>query len=273
MDVWLEARAPQDVYYLPAADWLPVLSLGHREALADLVWMRALVYFGEGFRDHTAGLHVFDYAEAILRLDPDFRSAYRWIGTAGIYRAAPTTAEDARRTAAFLRRGAERFPDDGELAWLTGATLAFELPPLLDDPAARDEARSEGADYLATATRLGGQPPWLTLASASLLARVGRMDAAIRHLEEMYAVIDDEAVRLEIATHIEEIRGQIHAAAFVDASGEEERRRARELPYLAPDLYFLVGPRPPVDWVRALRDGPARALLDGPSLGTGPGDR
>jgi hypothetical protein len=33
----------EDVYYVPPSAWLPLLSLGHDEALADLLWCSALV--------------------------------------------------------------------------------------------------------------------------------------------------------------------------------------------------------------------------------------
>ena len=36
----------EELYYLPPSEWLPVISLGFRAALADLIWCRSLVYFG-----------------------------------------------------------------------------------------------------------------------------------------------------------------------------------------------------------------------------------
>ena len=127
------AQRYEDVYYLPPAEWLPVLSLGWDEAAADLLWMRALVYFGEEFQ-HSSGLrYVFDYGDAIVTLDPHFLAAYRWMGMAALYRPVEITTDDVERAVAFMQRGEALFPEDGELAWNIGAALVFELPGMLGD--------------------------------------------------------------------------------------------------------------------------------------------
>lgn len=257
----------EDMYYLPPAEWLPTLSLGYRAALADLVWMRALVYFGDEMIHRGQLAHVFEYAEAMLALDPDFQAVYHWIGVAGVYRPSEVTAEQVRTAVDIMRRGLERFPDDGRLAWEIGSTLAFELAPLLrDDPAARDATRAEAADYIAMAARRGAAPPWAVLSGASLLRRAGRVDAAVRHLEQLYALVQDESVRFEIEARLAELRSVAYAEQFAAANEEEELRRLRELPYVPADLYFLVGPRPPVDWRAAFRHGLAREMLRSESV-------
>lgn len=258
----LATQAYEDNYYLPPASWLPVVSLGHQEALADLLWMRSLVYFGEEMVARAGLEHVFDYADAVLALDPDFRAVYHWIGMAGLYQPVAITPDEVHRTLEIQRRGLQRFPDDGELAWSIGATLAFELPPLLSDDEARDAARTEGADYLAMASRLGAAPEWAVLSNASMLARVGRAEAAARHLEEMYATVRDEAIRAEIADRIAALRSDSYARAFAAANQEEELARLRELPYVDPDLYFLIGPRSEPDWRQSFREGHGAIVLD-----------
>src|SRR5688572_8030137 len=81
-DRYMSAQRYEDIYYLPPADWLRVFSLGYDEALADLIWMRALVYFGQEF-EHAGRLeYVFEYGDAIAALDPHFLAIYRWIGMA-----------------------------------------------------------------------------------------------------------------------------------------------------------------------------------------------
>lgn len=201
------AQRYEDVYYLPPADWLPVLSLGWDEAAADLLWMRALVYFGQEFEHAGDVEHVFDYADAIVALDPHFLAAYRWMGMAGLYRPQAITVEDLERSVAFMERGAERFPNDGELAWNLGAALAFELPPLLgDDPDGIREARARGLPYLMKATRLGAAPEWSALSNATLLLRIGRRAQAIQHLTQMKALVEDPETRARIEARIQALR-------------------------------------------------------------------
>lgn len=258
----IAAETYEDRYYLPPTSTLPALALGWDEAAADLIWARALVYVGEQFRERGAMAHAFDYADAMLALDPDFRAVYEWVASAGLYRPEAIDADDARRVATYLQRGVERFPSDGDLAWKLGAVLTFELPPLLSDPAEKDAARAEGTEYLMRAARLGAGPPWLALTNATILARVGRAQAAAAHLEEMYAIAPDDAARAELAAGISSLRSQAYAETMVELVRHEEERRAAELPYVPASLYVLVGPRPIVDWRSVYRRGFALDVLD-----------
>jgi hypothetical protein len=199
MDHYLATQRYEDVYYLPPAQWLPVFSLGYREAAANLVWMRGLVYYGEEMVHRGGVQHVLDYGEAIVTLDPDFKAAYRWVNMAGLYNARQElTREDVERTITFLERGVRRFPDDGDLAWEMGATLAYELAPRVDDPDEKQRIHARATDYLMVAARKGAAPPWLALSNAGQLMRLGRTEQAARHLEEMYATVQDPETRERI---------------------------------------------------------------------------
>ena len=256
-DSYVGAQRYEDLYYLPPPSWLPVFSLGWDEAAADFLWMRALIYFGEEFENEGRVQHVFDYAEAIITLDPKLRSAYRWAGVAGMYRPQAITAEDIERSVAFMERGAREFPNDGELLWDIGAALAYELPPLIEeqDPEAGRRARERAAPYLMAAVRLGAGPEWAALANASLLGRVGRAEQAARHLEEMYLDVRDPAVRARIEARIESIRGRARAEASLEQVRALETERRAEYPYLPATLYLLVGPREGEEDLQPYRDG------------------
>lgn len=258
-----ELQDYEDRYYLPDPAWLEVFSLGHREAAADLVWLRMLVYYGEELSHQGQERHVYDYAEAALALDPDDRSVYRWIGTLGIYRATAVTPEDVERAVAIMERGVARFPQDGDLAWRTGAALAFELPPLYaGHPEEQQRARERAAPYLVRATQLGAAPPYMTLTNASILARVGRAEEAATHLEEMYAVTDDLEMRATIAERIQSLRSEAFATGFVEENRRFEEAWGRQMPYAPAALYDLVGPIPVIDTTATLRDGFGAHALD-----------
>ena len=256
------AQRYEDVSYLPPESWLPVLSLGHREALADALWMRALVYFGDELT-HGGGVgHAFDYADAIQTLDPRFRAVYHWIGMAALYHPGDVPPEDIERAVEFMERGARIFPDDGPLAWDIGATLVFELAPRLEDRHAKRSAQERGAEYLVAAARRGAAPDWAVLSNASLLSRVGRAEQAARHLEEMYLAVSDERTRERIAARIHELRQEARAEAFVQAMRELETSRVRNFPYVPATLFLFVGERPPLDTTQPLRVGFAEALAE-----------
>ncbi|MBW1832475.1 MAG: hypothetical protein JRJ10_12390 [Deltaproteobacteria bacterium] len=241
MDHYLSMQAYEDIYYLPPPKWLQVMSLGHRRAVADLIWLRALIYFGDEFVNRGAVKHVFHYGEAMLALDPDFRRVYRWIGVAGVYTPTGSPPEFVERAIDVLRRGVERFPNDGDLAWDAGATLIYELVPHLprDDPD-RERLKAEGTEHMMAAARLGAGPAWLVITNATSLRKLGERDRELHHLEEMYAVIRDPKVKAQIEIRLTQLRDHAYSEAFRSANEEFELRRQEDFPYMPSTLYFFV---------------------------------
>lgn len=236
----------EDVYYLPPPDWLVVFSLGEREALAGLIWLRALVYFGDELQHRGEVQHLYRYADAMLALDESFKRVYQWTASSAIYRTGHVTADDVRRAIKYLERAVRLFPDDGELAWMLGATYLYELPQHL--PAEqREETRRQGLEHLQVAARLGAGPPWLVLATATALHKLGQREQEIAHLQEVYDQITDPDVKQEIEARLTNLRSAAFAEAMRRTYGELEQRRLRDYPYLTRELYQLVGPKPPFD--------------------------
>ena len=253
MGHYLETQTYEDIYYLPPPQWLQVMGLGHRRALADLIWLRALIYFGDEFENRGAVKHVFNYGESMLALDPDFRRVYRWVGVAGVYTPTGSPPEFIERSIDVLRRGVERFPNDGELAWDTGATITYELLPNLpkDDPD-RERLVADGNYYMMAAARLGAGPPWLVLTNARSLRKLGQRDRELRHLEEMYAVIRNPEVKAQIERRLSRLRDEAYVEAFRSANEEFEQRRLEEFPYMPSALYFFVAD--PIETTVGLQD-------------------
>lgn len=241
MEQYLQTQTYEDIYYLPPPAWLQVMSLGYRRALADLIWLRALIYFGDEFENRGAVKHVFNYGESMLALDPDFRRVYRWVGVAGVYTPTGSPPEFIEQAIDVLRRGVERFPEDGQLAWDAGATIMYELLPHLpkDDPD-RERLRTEGTEHMMAAARLGAGPDWLVITNASALRKLGEKERELHHLEEMYAMVRDPVVKGQIEVRLSQLRDEAYAEAFRRANEEFEERRKAEFPYLPPTLYFFV---------------------------------
>jgi tetratricopeptide (TPR) repeat protein len=237
----------EDIYYLPDAAWLPVMSLGFRDALADLIWCKSLVYFGEELGHRGRVRYVFAYTDAVLALDPDFRSAYRWIASAAIYRPMDVSLSDGLRAARYVERAAQRWPSDGELQWDYGSLLRFELAPLERDKQKKRALLEKAAPYLQAAARLGAGPPWLALNNAALLNKLGRTEQAIRQLEELHGTVQDDGVRRDIEHHLAKLRAETYVEALRTANETFERQRTTSYPYLSPGLFFLLGPRPEQD--------------------------
>jgi hypothetical protein len=245
---FLATQRYEDVYYLPPPAWLAVFSLGHREALADLIWLRSLIYFGDELVHRGPVENLYNYTDAMLSLDPHFKKVYSWISSCALYRTGAITATDARRVIAYLERGVQLFPDDGELAWTLGANYLYELPPLLhDDPKAVAEAKLRGLEHLKVASLRGAGPAWLALTTATELGRLGQREQQIAHLQEVYAQISDPRVKDQIEIRLSKLRSTAFAEALHRTYEELENRRKHDFPYIDQELYLLVGPRPPFD--------------------------
>lgn len=253
MNQYLRTQTYEDIYYLPPPEWLEVMSLGYRRALADLIWLRALIYFGDEFLNEGAVKHVYDYGESMLRLDPDFRRVYRWVGVAGVYTPKGSSAVFMQRAVDVLRRGVARFPDDGQLAWDAGATIMFEiLPHLPKDHPDRDRLLLEASEHMMAAARLGAGPAWLVITNATALRKLGEKERELRHLEEMYALVRDPQVKSQIELRLTQLRDEAYAEAFRRVNEEFEKRRREEFPYMPSTLYFFVAD--PLESTAALED-------------------
>ena len=253
MGHYLSTQRYEDVYYLPPPAWLRLFSLGYREALADLIWMKALIYFGEELYHRGEVKNLYAYTDAILALDEHFVAVYHWVASCALYRTGEITVDDARRAIAYLERGVRLFPDDGTLAWDLGATYRFELVPLLIDREARDEARRRGVEHLQTAALRGAGPPWLVFTNATQLEKLGQTEQAIHHLEEAYQSIFDPQLRQDIESRLRALRSTAHAEALRHAVVDFEQERQKHFPYLSGILYWLVGARPPFDGYQQLQ--------------------
>lgn len=246
----------EDIYYLPNAAWLPVLSLGFRQALADLIWCKSLVYFGEELGHRGQVQYVFAYTDAVLALDPSFRSAYVWVATAAIYRPVAVSLENGLRAARYLERATQRWPDDGELQWDYGSLLRFELAPLETDRAKKRALLERAAPHLEAAARLGAGPPWLALNNAELLNKLGRTEQAIHQLEELRGTVQDDEVKRDIDRRLEQLRRETYVQAAQVAIDDFEQAHARSYPFLSPGLFLWVGDKPAADgYDRFIADG------------------
>ncbi len=233
----------EDVYYLPPAEWLPTLSLGYREAIADVLWLKSLLYFSDEVRHTGHSRYIYEYAKSMLTLDPYFHRVYAWLAMAGVYRAAEVDTDVMLETVRFLEQGFRLFPEDGELAWDIAATLLFEIKPHLPAGPEKDRIEARGREFQRIASRMGAGPPWAAIGDANALMRLGQLDRAIEHLEAMRAVVSDPATKAQIEAALAQYGAQAEAEGARTQGAALEADRRRDFPYLPLELYLLVGPR------------------------------
>jgi hypothetical protein len=144
-----DAPAAIVVLYVPPASYLQWMAVGYREALADLLWVRALIYSGEHLKD-TDIAAVDRYVDAINTLAPRFRRPYVWGGITSVYNGqAKVTREMVDGAIAIYRRGLVQFPESHELLYPFGMLLLHQAPSTPGYSKAELEAmRAEGIESL-----------------------------------------------------------------------------------------------------------------------------
>jgi hypothetical protein len=236
--------AEDDTLALPSAGALRAASLGHTEVAADLVAARTNVYFGAQIAARGEQRWLERYLMTALDLDPSFHSLYRRGATMLVYNGKDFSVDALLAADRILSRGVRAFPSDWEIWFQLGFNLLFELPPLAGEDDPRVPAwRQRGVEALRQATLLEGVPPWLPNLAAQMLTKQGGDALALRHLEQTYAVTNDEATREQIRRKLGSLRGGALAADLAREASDLQRLVDERYPY-APEAYSLIaGPR------------------------------
>ncbi len=220
-----------------------ILSLGENELLADLAWVKTLVYYGDGLVHDTGMPDVEELIALVNRLDPKFRRPYAWGAQATTFRQRTATHDEYVASVEILRRGVANLPRDWELSWLLGLRLFLDIKGGTEEE--QRLRREEGAMYIERAMRLPGAPDDLPLLAVSLRTRLGQKDRALRELREMILTTENEQAREQLQAR--------YAALASEAASEDLAAEARKLdqewkahlPYTSRTTYILLGPPPP----------------------------
>ncbi len=229
----------EDLVYLPSANALRAVSLGHRELAADLIFLRTVVFFGSALVTTKNYSWLDQHLDTVVDLDPAFRSAYLFGSRATMYNGKEITRRSIESSNHFLEAGLKRFPNDWEFAFSLGCNYLFEMHS--DDPHQKEVWRRIGGRWIRHAAISGGGPSWLPNLAAKLMSEEGQVEASIRYLEEAYLTAQDDAARTEIGNLLAAKRKS--SIARLAQAGEDFRRSWKAtLPYASPDLFAVVGP-------------------------------
>jgi hypothetical protein len=171
-------RAFQESYLLPDVHSLGAISLGHNEAIADLIWLKTLSYFGVHWQLDQNYQWLDRYIETIISLDPNFEKIYEWAGVVVMYGGREINNQAVMTSNRFLEQGRQAYPDAWVFSFMLGVNYCFELQAINSDQ--RREWDLLCAEYLDRASRLTGSPAWLALAVGRRFDRVGAEADAVR---------------------------------------------------------------------------------------------
>jgi hypothetical protein len=185
------ARRPYErLMYLPSGRHLNVMSLGFENLYADVLWIKAIGYFGGHALTDREFPWFFHILDQVTTLDPAFRYPYLFGGIA-----LAVTAERAQESVKILAKGMRQYPGEWRFPFYAG----FDCFYYLQDP-------ERAAAYMNLAASLPGRPIYLPHLAASLMAESGRVDAAIRFLETVAESSPEDYVREDARRKIAGLR-------------------------------------------------------------------
>ena len=196
-----QAEPLEELAYYPSGAWLSQAAVGERIAWSDLLWLRAVQYYGmHRETDNTFGkmAHVFDI---ITTLDPQFQNAYVFGGT--------SLCQEGRQFDAgvlLLEKGARNNPT----VWVYPFELGF-----VHYLGKRNLTRA--TFEFAQAARLPNSPDYCERFAAWSGQRAGYEEVATQLWREVAETTDNAILRDKAIAHLRQL---------LKGSGQEMRLEA-----------------------------------------------
>ncbi len=214
--------------FQPNGESMRVASLGFHTALADLVWFRTVLQFGDLLEaaDPATLPWLKSSVQAVITLDPRWRTPYFYGG--GFLR----VFGDLDGSDEVYARGRVAFPDDPFFPFSLGMNAFLYRGD-----------RGAAAVWLERAAALPGAPDWYHAAAAGFMNEDGERRAAIRYLAEqlktetrpgVQAALRKKTIELmhdERVDEIEVVHARFRAARGRPVSRPDELGPLPEDPY------------------------------------------
>ena len=231
--------ASVDLLYLPPPDRLVPMAIGYREALADLIWIRAVVFAGT-----KSGSRNLDwirrYVDTVAHLAPRFRQPYAWGGTVSVYSGGKIDRKALDQAVALLRDGVAQFPEDHELLFALGMILYRDLSTIPGYNGDEIESgKREGISLIRKAAAFGA-PPLVRQLAATLESESGSDELQIQFLEQQLLQAKDQGLRRLLQKRLSELIGETRLRAMQARKAQFEQAHQQALPYTPSDHFAVL---------------------------------
>lgn len=201
--------------FVPDAAQLRAASSGYEEVVADLLWVRAIIIFGERY-DAENGPEWLPWVRRMVRavnlLQPKWRTSF-------FYGMSLLRVEgDIEGSNEVLRDAVENFPNDSIFPFSLGMNAYLY-----------DEDPEAAAKWLEKAAAVPGAPPWYAAAAAAMHRDAGSREAAMRYLQEVLATTDNEAVRKSTDWQLRRIQTTVLEDSWADLCRQFREEKGRPL--------------------------------------------
>ena len=201
-------RLEEKIIYIPQGKLVKTAALGYDAVLADLLWMRTVMYFGQHFVTDKDYRWLYSMLDAVTTLDPGNILAYRFGGNI-----LALEAGEVDSSIRLLQKGIRNNPDKG---WRLYFLLGFDYFYLKND-------YLNAAKNLEKASRMPGHPQYLPRLAAKMYAEANQADVALAFLREIYDQYQDESVRAAVAQEMNEIMAKKQIGGLEQAADRYKR--------------------------------------------------
>jgi hypothetical protein len=202
--LWQPYEPATAVLWLQNAEGVRKAAMGFDALLADLYWMRAVVYFGRQRLSEDPDKNydlLYPLLDFVTTLDYRFKTAYRF-GAVFLSEPYPDGPDRPDLAIGLLKRGMQRTPERWEYPHDIGFVYFW---------AQRDYAQA--AEWFERASHIPGAPNWLKSTAAAMLAREGDRESARRLWQQMKESADSEWIHRSADLHL----AQYDAMDAIDA--------------------------------------------------------
>jgi tetratricopeptide (TPR) repeat protein len=193
---WEPYEPATPVMWLKAGPAMERATLGFDAFVADVYWMRAVVYYGRQrlSKDENKNYDLlYPMLDLVTSLDPQFSVAYRF-GAIFLSERPPGGPNRADLAIRLLQRAIERNPTRWEYPHDLGFVYYFAY-----------QDYTSASDWFRRASELPNAPIWLHSTAAATVARGGDRDAARLLWRELYKNADADAIKDAALAHLAQL--------------------------------------------------------------------
>ncbi len=189
----VEQEHQLDVIFLPNGKALEALSLGYKNALADLLWFKTISYFGKHYRSDQDYRWFGHMCDLVSTLDPKREHVYEFCSTLLAWE-----AQAPQKAITLLNRATAEFPEHWRFFYLRAFTYMYFLQ---DDHKAKED--------LVHASKLPNVQPIVRRLAAKKIATLQDPKSAVEFLSELITQSKDPYQAKALKKRLKEARYEL----------------------------------------------------------------
>lgn len=179
-----DVNVNHELLFIPDAESVRIAALDHSVHVADILWVRSVLAFGERWNSTGDPAWVEWLSRTVLgvcQIDPRWRTPYFYGGVM------LRVLGDYEGSTAVMKLGANNMPNDPFFPFSVGMNLYMN-----------GGDREEAARWVAEAARRPGAPEWYAVAAVAFRQEQKERPQAIRFLQDELKLTDDPDLRQEL---------------------------------------------------------------------------